>query len=50
MSMGRQILKINTNAEYSVNAEDVNQITWLEVTTPISISDIESQAGAVELE
>tara|TARA_Y100000816_G_C25648315_1_gene344844 strand:- start:192 stop:524 length:333 start_codon:yes stop_codon:yes gene_type:complete len=50
MSIGRQILKINPNAKFSINAEDVNQITWLEGTTPISISDIEAQAGAVELE
>ena len=50
ISIGRQILKINPNAKFSVNAEDVNQITWLEGTTPISISDIEAQAGAVELE
>ena len=46
----RAILKINPNAKFSINAEDVNQITWLDGTTPISISDIEAQAGAVELD
>ena len=30
------ILKINPNAQVSVNAEDINQITWLNGTTPIS--------------
>ena len=50
MSIARQILKINPNAKFSINAEDVNQITWLDGTTPISISDIEAQAGAVELD
>ena len=35
------ILKINPNAEFSVNASDINQITWLNGTTPISKTDIE---------
>lgn len=48
--IGRAILKINPNAKFSVNADDVNQITWLEGTTPISISDINAQLGAVELD
>tara|TARA_Y100000389_G_C17308818_1_gene436881 strand:- start:46 stop:375 length:330 start_codon:yes stop_codon:yes gene_type:complete len=46
----RAILKINPNAKFSVNADDVNQITWLEGTTPISASDINPQLGAVELD
>ena len=29
------ILKINPNAEVTVNADDINQITWLNGTTPI---------------
>lgn len=44
------ILKINPNAKFSVNADDVNQITWLEGTTPISASDINAQLDVVELE
>ena len=48
--IGRAILKINPNAKFSVNADDVNQITWLEGTTPISVSDINAQLGAVELD
>ena len=43
----KAILKINPNAEFSVNADDINQITWLNGTTPISVSDI--QAKMVEL-
>jgi hypothetical protein len=31
----KSILAINPNAEVSVNAEDINQITWLNGTTPI---------------
>ena len=37
------ILKINPNAEVTVNAEDINQITWLNGTTPISKADIEAK-------
>lgn len=46
----KAILKINPNAKFSVNADDVNQITWLDGTTPISVSDINAQLGAVELD
>jgi len=34
------ILAINPNAEVSVNAEDINQITWLNGTKPISADKI----------
>ena len=46
----KAILKINPNAEFSVNANDINQITWNNGTTPISKSDIEAQFPTVELE
>ena len=46
----KAILKINPNAEFSVNANDINQITWLNGTTPISNADIEAQYATVELE
>jgi hypothetical protein len=44
------ILKINPNAQASVNAEDINQITWLNGTTPISKSEIEAMIPIVEQE
>ena len=44
------IFKINPNAEVSVNADDINQITWHNGTTPISNADIEAQFPAVELD
>ncbi len=44
------ILKINPNAEFSVNADDINQITWLNGTTPISNADIEAQFPVVEFD
>jgi hypothetical protein len=36
----KAILKINPNAQASVNAEDINQITWLNGTTPIPANEI----------
>ena len=42
------ILKINPNAEVSVNGEDINSIEWHNGTTPISKVDIE--AKIVELQ
>ena len=44
------IKKINPNAEVTVNANDINQITWLNGTTPISIADIQAQIPVVEQE
>ena len=46
----KAILKINPNAEFSINADDINQITWLDGTTPISKADIEAQFPAVEFD
>ena len=46
----KAILKINPNAEFTVNAEDYNQITWLNGTAPISIEDIQEQIPIVEQE
>ena len=37
------ILKINPNAEVSVQADDINQITWHNGTTPIAKADIEAK-------
>jgi hypothetical protein len=44
------ILKINPNAEVTVNADDINQITWLNGTTPISKSEIEDMIPVVQQE
>ena len=48
MNIIKAILAINPSAEVSVNAEDFEQITWHEGTTPISEADI--RAKIVELE
>ena len=44
------ILKINPNAQVSVNADDINQITWHNGTPPISKSEIEAMIPIVEQE
>jgi predicted RNA binding protein with dsRBD fold (UPF0201 family) len=46
----KAILKINPNAEFTMNADDINQITWLNGTTPISVADIQEQLPIVEQE
>jgi hypothetical protein len=42
------IKKINPNAEVSVNADDINQITWHNGTTPIPVADIEAKMVEVQ--
>ena len=46
----KAILKINPSAEVAVTGDDINQITWLNGTTPISKADIEAQFTAVEFD
>ena len=44
------IKKINPNAEVTVNADDINQITWHNGTTPIPVADIQAQLPIVEFD
>ena len=44
----KAILKINPSAEFTVNADDINQITWLNGTTPIPKADIEAKMVEVQ--
>jgi hypothetical protein len=46
----KAILKINSNAEFSVNADDINQITWHDGTTPIPVADIEAKIAELPTE
>jgi hypothetical protein len=46
----KAILKINPNAEVSVNGEDINTIVWENGTTPIAVADIQEQIPTVEAE
>lgn len=42
------IKKINPNAEYTYQDEDINSIQWLNGTTPISKEDIEAKMTELE--
>ena len=44
------IKKINPNAEFVIGQNDINQITWLNGTTPIHKADIEAQFPVVEFD
>jgi len=46
----KAIKAINPNAEVSVNAEDFEQITWQDGTTPISKADIEAKMVELQAE
>ena len=46
----KAILKINPNAEVLVSGNDINQITWLNGTTPIPKADIEAKMVEVQAE
>ena len=46
----KAILKINPNANFTINADDINQITWLNGTTPIPKADIEAKMVEVQAE
>ena len=46
----KAILKINPNAQFTVNADDINQISWHNGTTPIPKADIEAKMVEVQAE
>ena len=50
MDYGKAILKINPNAKFAIIDNDLDNIEWLEGTTPISKADIEAQTTAVEFD
>ncbi len=50
MIIEKAIFKINSVAEFSINADDINQITWLNGTTPIPKADIEAKMVEVQAE
>jgi hypothetical protein len=50
MFLEKAILKINSNAQFSINADDINQITWLNGTPPIPKEQILAILPKVELD
>tara|TARA_R100000541_G_C1878146_1_gene81914 strand:- start:47 stop:319 length:273 start_codon:yes stop_codon:yes gene_type:complete len=41
---------INTNAKFAIINDDINNIRWLDNTTPIPVADIKAQIPTVEAE
>ena len=48
MILIESILKINPNAKVVITDNDINQIEWLDGTTPISKADIEAKMVEVQ--
>jgi len=48
ITIGKAIKAINPSAEFSVNDDDFNQITWLNGTAEISKADIEAKQAELE--
>ena len=46
----KAIQKINPNAKFYIDGDDLDSIKWLENTTPISKEDIQNQIPIVESE
>jgi hypothetical protein len=46
----KAIHKINPNARFTINADDLDQITWLDGTTPIAKADIEAKMVELQAE
>ena len=44
------IMAINPTAEVAVEANDINQITWLNGTTPIAKSEIQAKIDEIQAE
>jgi hypothetical protein len=50
MDYGKAILKINPNAKFGIIDNDLDNIDWLEETTPIPKADIEAKMVEVQAE
>ena len=48
--INKSILTINPNAQFTFQDNDINSITWLNGTIPISKADIEAMIPTVETE
>ena len=46
--ISKAILAINPDAVFSVNAEDYEQITWTNGTTPVSKADIQAKQAELQ--
>ena len=48
--ISKAIKKINPNAEFKFDNDDVNTIEWLNGTTPISVADINAKIAELPTE
>ena len=46
--INKSILTINPNAQFTFEDNNINSITWLNGTTPISVADIEAKMIEVQ--
>ena len=46
----KSIFAINPEAEYTFEKEDIDNIQWINGTTPISESDLEAKMSTIEAE
>ena len=46
----KAIQKINPDAKFYIDGDDLDSIKWLEITAPISKEDIQAQISIVESE
>tara|TARA_R100001377_G_scaffold35668_1_gene19711 strand:- start:159 stop:425 length:267 start_codon:yes stop_codon:yes gene_type:complete len=49
MHLAKAIAAINPNAVWTLNGDDLNDIQWLDDTTPIAVSDIETKIDEVTI-
>ena len=49
-NIAKAIKNINNDAEFSIENNDINQITWLNETNEISKADIQAQITIIEQE
>ena len=50
MTIANAIKKINSEAQFTYQAEDINSIQWLNGTTPIPVADIEAKMTELQAE
>jgi len=48
IAQGTAILSINPNAKYNIYNDDLDNMEWLDGTTPISKADIEAKISELE--
>ena len=48
ISQGTAITSINPNAKYSIMNDDIDNMEWIDGTTPISKADIEAKISELE--